>query len=30
MKKELKLNNCIVSFIDILGSTKAIQDNAPE
>lgn len=28
MKKELKLHNCIVSFIDILGSTKAIQDNA--
>lgn len=30
MKKELKLHNCIVSFIDILGSTKAIQDNAQE
>lgn len=30
MKKELKLNNCIVSFIDLLGSTIAIQDNAPE
>lgn len=24
------MHNCIVSFIDILGSTKAIQDNAQE
>ncbi len=30
MKKELKLNNCIVAFIDILGATNAIQNNAQE